>query len=95
MSGKIPSDQEIGGVTADGACHTRECHDTIADGGTAAVNAQVIPPRKTSRPWRPTSAGAVAGNEAVRTSKYPGRAALVAMGADTTASAILTNTDLY
>ena len=65
---RTPSDQEIGGVTADGV------HDTIADRGTAAVNAQVIPPRKTSRPWRPTSAGAVSGNEAVRTSKYLGRA---------------------
>ncbi len=38
---QIPSEQEIGSVTADGAYDTRKCHDAIADRGAAAV----IPPR--------------------------------------------------
>ena len=37
----IPTDQEIGSVTEDGACDSRKCHDAIA-----AYNAPaVIPPR--------------------------------------------------
>ena len=34
----------------------------------------VIPPRKNAKPWKATTAGAVARNEALRTSKYLGRA---------------------
>ncbi len=67
---QIPPDQEIGSVTADGAYDTRKCHDAIADRGAHAV----IPPRKNAKPWKPTSAGAIARNEAVRSSKYLGRA---------------------
>jgi transposase len=67
---QIPPDQEIGSVTADGAYDTRNCHDAIADRGAHAV----IPPRKNARPWKPTTAGAVARNEALRASKYLGRA---------------------
>jgi DDE family transposase len=67
---QIPPNQEIGFVTADGAYDTRKCHDAIADRGAHAV----IPPRKNAKPWKPTSAGAVARNEAVRSSKYLGRA---------------------
>ena len=66
----IPPDQEIGSVTADGAYDTRKCHDAIADRGADAV----IPPRKNARLWKPTTAGAVARNEALRASKYLGRA---------------------
>jgi hypothetical protein len=54
----------------DGAYDTRNCHDVIADRGAAAI----IPPRKNAKPWKPTTAGAVARNEALRASKYLGRA---------------------
>jgi len=67
---QIPPDQEIGFVTADGAYDTRKCHDAIANRGAHAV----IPPRKNAKLWKPTSAGAVARNEAVRSSRYLGRA---------------------
>jgi hypothetical protein len=67
---QISPEQEIGSVTADGAYDTRKCHDAIADRGAAAV----IPPRKNAKPWKPNTAGAVARNEALRASKYLGRA---------------------
>lgn len=67
---QIPADQEIGSVTADGAYDTRKCHEAIAARNAAAV----IPPRKSAKPWKPTSPGAVARNETLRASKYLGRA---------------------
>jgi transposase len=67
---QIPEGQEIGSVTADGAYDTRKCHDAIADRGAHAV----IPPRKNAKPWKTVTAGAVARNEALRASKYLGRA---------------------
>jgi len=70
LLGQIPADQEIGSVTADGAYDTRKCHDVIADRGAHAV----IPPRKNAKPWKTVTAGAMARNEALRTSKYLGRA---------------------
>ena len=66
----IPPDQTIGSVTADGAYDTRKCHKAIAGRNAAAV----IPPRKNAKPWKPTGPGAVARNEALRASKYLGRA---------------------
>ena len=66
---QIPPDQEIGSVTADGAFDTRKCHDAIAARGAAAI----IPPRKNAKPWKPDTAGAIARNEILRTSKYLGR----------------------
>jgi hypothetical protein len=66
---QIPSDQEIASVTADGAFDTRKCHDAIAARGAAAI----IPPRKNAKPWKPDTAGAVARNEILRTSKRVGR----------------------
>ncbi|WP_256447782.1 IS5 family transposase [Paracoccus marinaquae] len=66
---QVPPDQEIGSVTADGACDTRKCHDAIADRGAAAVRS----PRKNDRTWKPDTAGAIARNEALRASKYLGR----------------------
>ena len=66
---QIPSDQDIGSVTADGAYNTHKCHKTIA-----AISAHaVIPPRKNAKPWKPTSAGAIARNEAVSAQRYLGR----------------------
>jgi hypothetical protein len=70
LLGQIPSDQEIGSVTGDGAYDTRKCHDAIAARGAHAV----IPPRKNAKPWKPTSLGAIARNEAVNASRYLGRA---------------------
>ena len=66
---QTPPDQEIASVTADGACDTRKCHDAVAERGAAAV----IPPRKTAKPWKAVTAGAVARNKALRASKYLGR----------------------
>jgi hypothetical protein len=66
---QIPLDQDIGVVTADGAYDTRKCHETIA---AREANA-VIPPRKNAKPWKPTSAGAIARNEAVSAQRYLGR----------------------
>ena len=57
-------------ANADGAYNMRNCHDAIADRGARAV----IPPRRNARPWKPTTAGAVARNETLRASKYLGRA---------------------
>lgn len=67
---QIPVEQEIGSVTADGAYDTRKCHDAIANRGANAV----VPPRKNAKPWKPDTAGAIARNEALRASKYLGRA---------------------
>ena len=70
LPNQIPADQTIGSVTADGAYDTRRCHDVIAARNAHAV----IPPRKNAKPWKPTSAGAIARNEAVNASRYLGRA---------------------
>ena len=67
---QIAPDQEIGIVTPDGAYDTRKCHDAIANLCAAAI----ISPRRNARPWKPTTAAAQARNEALRTSKYLGRA---------------------
>ena len=47
-----------------------KCHDAIADRGAHGV----IPPRKNAKPWKSVTAGAIARNEALRASKYLGRA---------------------
>jgi transposase len=67
---QIPRNQEIGSVIADGAYDSRRCHNAIAKRGAAAV----IPPRRNAQPWKPTTAGAIARNDALRASKYLGRA---------------------
>ena len=66
---QISPDQEIASVTADGAFDTRKCHDVIAARGAAAI----IPPRKNAKPWKPDTAGAIARNDILRTSKRVGR----------------------
>jgi len=66
---QIPSDQDIGSVTADGAYDTRKCHEAIAARRAHAV----IPPRKNAKPWKPTSDGAIARNDAVNAQRYLGR----------------------
>ena len=67
---QIAPDQLLGSVTADGAYDTRKCHDAIA----ACKAHAVIPPRKNAKLWKPDTPGARARNEAVRSSKYLGRA---------------------
>ena len=78
---RIPADQEIASVTADGASDTRKRHDTSAERvpngrctGAVRGAAAVIPPRKTAKPGKSVTAGATARNEALRASKYLGRA---------------------
>ena len=66
---QIPSDQDIGSVTADGAYDTRKCHEAIAARDAHAV----VPPRKNAKPWKPTSTGAIACNDAVNAQRYLGR----------------------
>lgn len=66
---EIPPDQNIGSVTADGAYDTRKCHEVIAARNAHAVS----PPRKNAKPWKPTSAGASARNEAVNAQRFLGR----------------------
>ena len=79
---QISPDQEIASVTADGAYDTCKCHDAIVERGAYAV----IPPRKNAKPWKAVTADALAivlgpmadngspRNEALRASKYLGRA---------------------
>ena len=66
---QIPSEQDIGSVTADGAYDTRKCHEAIAARDAHAV----VPPRKNAKPWKPTSTGAIARNDAVNAQRYLGR----------------------
>lgn len=70
LLGQIPKEEAIASVTADGAYDTRRCHDAIAARGAYAV----VPPRKNARPWKPDTPGARARNEALRASRYLGRA---------------------
>ncbi|MBN9887287.1 MULTISPECIES: IS5 family transposase [Salipiger] len=67
---QIPADEEIASVTADGAYDTRKFHNAVADRGAHGV----IPPRKNAKPWKPSTAGAIARNEALRAAKYLSRA---------------------
>ena len=67
---QIPSDEQIGTVTGDGAFDTRRCHAAIlARGGTA-----VIPIRRNGRFWKEDCPAARAGNEILRASRRFGRA---------------------
>jgi len=67
---QIPPDEEIGGVTGDGAYDTLKYHEAIAAHNAHAV----IPPRKNAKLWKPDTPGARTRNEAVRSSQYLGRA---------------------
>ena len=53
---QIPPDPAIGSVPADGAFATRKGQAAIAERGAAAI----IPPRKTAKPWKTDTAGALA-----------------------------------
>ena len=62
----------------DGAFDTRKCHDAISARGAVAI----IPPRTNAKPWKPDTAGAVARNETLRTSKRVGRTIWRPLSAD-------------
>ena len=66
---RIPDDQPIGKVSADGAYDTRGCHAAIAARSACAV----IPARKNARPWLESTPGARARNETVRSTRRLGR----------------------
>ena len=62
--------EEIGTVTADGACDTRRCHTAIIDRQATAI----IPIRKNGRPWKEDCPAAIASNETLRATRHYGRA---------------------
>ena len=51
-----------------GRMTTRKCHEAIAARDAHAV----VPPRKNAKPWKPTSTGAIARNDAVNAQRYLG-----------------------
>ena len=65
---QIPPDQDVDNVTANGASDTHKCHEAIVARDANAA----IPPRKNAKPWKPTSAGAIARNDAVNAQRYLG-----------------------
>ena len=56
LLGQIPADEQIGSISADGACDTRRCHDAVANRSAHAI----IPPRKKAKPRETAAAGALA-----------------------------------
>jgi hypothetical protein len=66
---RIPLDDTVASVSADGAHATKACHAAIAQRGALAV----IPPRRSARPWKATLMGALARNEALKACHRQGR----------------------
>jgi len=66
---QIPEGEEIGTVTADGACDTRRCHTAI----TLRQATAIIPIRKNGRPWKEDCPAAIARNETLRATRHYGR----------------------
>ncbi len=81
---QIAPHHEVASVTADGAYDTRKCHEAIAARGADAFGGRPfhwkgrcsasLPPRRNAQPWKETTAGAAARNEALRASRHLGRA---------------------
>lgn len=70
LLGQIPEDEDIGAVTADGACDTRRSRSAvIARGGKA-----IIPIRRNGRAWKEDCPAAKARNETLRATRHYGRA---------------------
>lgn len=67
---QVPKGEEIGTVTADGACDTRRCHTAIIDRQATPI----IPIRKNGRPWKEDCPAAIARNETLRATRHYGRA---------------------
>jgi hypothetical protein len=70
LPGRIPADEQIGTVTADGACDTLRCHKAI----TARDAIPIIPIRKNGRPWKEDCPAARVRNETLRATRHCGRA---------------------
>ena len=66
---QIPESEPVLSVSADGAYDTKACHEAIALRQAAAV----IPVRKNGKPWKGSSAGALARNEILAASEHLGR----------------------
>ena len=66
---QIPESEPVLSVSADGAYDTKSCHETIALRQATAV----IPVRKNGKPWKGSSAGALARNEILAASEHLGR----------------------
>jgi len=69
-STRFPDDEQIGTVTADGACDTRRCHTAIIDRQANTI----IPIRENGRPWKENCPAAIARNETLRATQHSGRA---------------------
>ena len=69
---QIPSAEQIGPVTADGAYDTRSSHAALAARQACAVS----PVRRNGRPWRETTPGAQARNDILRATQHLGRASV-------------------
>ncbi|MFT8663516.1 MAG: hypothetical protein ABF772_00620 [Acetobacter orientalis] len=67
---QIPEDEEIASARIDGAYDTKQCPETIANRGTQTV----ILPSKARKAMDPTSAGAIAQNDALRGCRHLRRA---------------------
>lgn len=67
---QIPEAEQIGTVTADGACDTRRCHTAII----ARDAIPIIPIRKNGRAWKEDCPAARARNETLRATRHSGRA---------------------
>ena len=70
LLGQIPEDEDVGTVTADGACDKRRCHGAIIARGATAF----IPIRKNGRAWKEDCPAAKARNETLRATRQHGRA---------------------
>ena len=67
---RIPQDEPIGPVTADGAYDTRRCRTAIIERGATAI----VPIRRNGRPWREDGPAARARNETSGATRRFGRA---------------------
>jgi len=67
---QIPEGEEIGTVTADGACDTPRCHTAIIDRQATPI----IPIRTNGRPSREDCPAAIARNETLRATRHYGSA---------------------
>ncbi|SEA80651.1 Transposase DDE domain-containing protein [Rubrimonas cliftonensis] len=67
---QTPECEDVGAVTADGACDTRRCHSAIIARGATAI----IPIRKNGRPWKEDCPAARARNETLRATRHYDRA---------------------
>jgi hypothetical protein len=70
LLGQIPTDEQAGTVTADGAHDTHRCHAAI----TARDAVPIIPIRRNGRVWKESCPAARASNETLRATRHHRRA---------------------